>query len=49
MPGPDDSIPLYEKVPFLEVPDSLTDLALKAHCLLQTGRQLLAQNRENGG
>lgn len=29
MPGPDDSIPLYEKVPFLEVPDSLTDLALK--------------------
>lgn len=47
MPGLDDSIITYEKVPFLKVPDLLRDLARKLR--LQIGKQLLAQNRENGG
>lgn len=49
MLGLDDSTPTFEKVPILKVCDSQSDFALKTHCPLQTGRQLLAQTRESGG
>jgi len=48
MPGLDDPTHTFEKVPVSKVSNSESDFALKTHCPLQTGRQLLAQNRENG-